>query len=55
MHRFEALDQQGILALVVQPVDVLEDVDDNSAYEIGPGIELLVYNKTVRNPKINLL
>jgi hypothetical protein len=29
-------------------------MEDNSAYEAGTGIQLLIYNKTVRNPKIKL-
>ena len=41
--------------LIYNIEDVLDEVEEDSAYEIGAGIQMLVYSKTVRNPKIKLI
>ena len=47
-------DLQEFNYLIYNIEDILEEMEDNSAYEAGTGIQLLIYNKTVRNPKIKL-
>jgi glycosyltransferase involved in cell wall biosynthesis len=47
-------DLQEFNYLVYNIEDILEEIDVDSAYEIGNGIQLLIYNKLVRNPKIKL-
>ena len=41
--------------LIYNIEDILEEMEDNCAYEAGEGIQLLIYNKIVHNPKNKLI